>query len=180
MRITLIRHPQPQVAPGVCYGSTDLAVAQEQRDQVLATLAGTLPAGAPLYSSPLRRCADLAQRIASTTPVYDARLAEMHFGAWEMQRWDDIPRAEIDAWAADLVRYRPGGGESVLQMATRIADFYADLRAGPAADIVIVCHAGTMRLLIARHAGLAPAAMALHAASTPHRIAYGERIVLQD
>jgi alpha-ribazole phosphatase len=180
MRITLIRHPQPQVAAGVCYGSTDLAVAREQRDQVLAALAGMLPAGAPLYSSPLRRCAELAERIGSAPPIYDARLAEMHFGAWEMQRWDDIPRTEIDAWAADLIHYHPGGGESVLQMATRIADFYASLRADSLADTVIVCHAGTMRLLMARHAGLAPTAMALRAASTPHSITYGERIVLQD
>ncbi|HEU4846473.1 MAG TPA: alpha-ribazole phosphatase family protein [Burkholderiaceae bacterium] len=180
MRMTLIRHPQPLVAPGVCYGSTDLALAQKPRDQVLAALAGTLPAGAPLYASPLRRCAELAERIGAATPIYDARLAEMHFGAWEMQRWDDIPRTEIDAWAADLVHYRPGGGESVLQMATRVADFYSALRAGAPSDIIIVCHAGTMRLLMACHAGLAPAAMALHAAGTPHSIAYGERIVLQD
>ena len=184
MRITLIRHPQPLVAAGVCYGSTDLEVGQEQIGQVLAALAGTLPSAARLYSSPLRRCArlaeQLAEQLATTPPIYDARLAEMNFGAWEMQRWGDIPREEIDAWAAAPSHFHPGGGENVLQMATRVAAFYAALRADSPSDAVIVCHAGTIRLLLARHAGLTPADMALHAASTPHRIGYGERIVLQD
>jgi alpha-ribazole phosphatase len=27
MKLILVRHPQPLVAPGVCYGSTDLAIA---------------------------------------------------------------------------------------------------------------------------------------------------------
>ena len=44
---------------------------------------------------------------------FDARLAELDFGHWEMQSWDGIPRAEVDAWAADVAHYRPGGGESV-------------------------------------------------------------------
>lgn len=180
MRITLIRHPQPLVAAGVCYGGTDLQVGQEQIDRVLAALAGALPADASLYSSPLRRCAELAKRLATIPPKYDARLAEMHFGAWEMQRWDDLPRAEIDAWAAAPAHYHPGGGESVLQMATRVASFYASLRADSPTDAIVVCHAGTIRLLMACHAGLAPAGMALRAASTPHSIAYGERIVLRD
>ncbi|MBA5690688.1 histidine phosphatase family protein [Rugamonas apoptosis] len=180
MRITLIRHPQPLVAAGVCYGSTDLQVEQAQINLVLAALAGTLPVGAPLYSSPLQRCAALAKQLATTPPKYDARLAEMHFGTWEMQRWDDIPRTEIDAWAAAPAHYHPGGGESVLQMATRVASFYAALRTDAPSDAIIVCHAGTIRLLMACHAGLAPADMAQHAASTPHSIAYGAQIVLQD
>lgn len=171
MKLILVRHPQPDVAPGVCYGSTDLAIAPGQLEQVLAAL--QLPAGLPIYSSPLRRCAELAARL-SPAPRYDARLAEMHFGAWEMQPWDAIPRADIDAWAADMVHYRPGGGESVLQTAARIAAFYDDL----SGDAIVICHAGAMRLLLARHAGLPPAEMALQAARTAHQIPYGSTLVL--
>jgi alpha-ribazole phosphatase len=175
MKLILVRHPQPLVAPGVCYGSTDLAIAPGQLEQTLAAL--QLPAGLPVYSSPLRRCAELAACL-DTAPIYDSRLAEMHFGTWEMQPWDAVPRAAIDAWAADMVHYRPGGGESVLQMAERIAAFHADLqRQHPAA--IIICHAGTMRLLAARHAGLAPAEMALQAAQTAHQIPYGSTLTLK-
>lgn len=171
MKLTLVRHPQPDVAPGVCYGSTDLAIAAGHLQRTLATL--QLPAGLPVYSSPLRRCAELAARL-SPAPRHDARLAEMHFGAWEMRPWDAIPRADIDAWAADMVNYHPGGGESVLQMATRISAFYASLDG----DAIIVCHAGAMRLLVARHAGLAPAEMALQAAQSAHQIPYGATLTL--
>jgi len=171
MKLILVRHPQPLVAPGVCYGSTDLAIAPGQLEQALTAL--QLPRDLPVYSSPLRRCAELAERL-SPAPRHDARLAEMHFGAWEMQPWDAIPRADIDAWAADMVHYRPGGGESVLQMATRITDFYNALDG----DAVIICHAGAMRLLAARHAGLAPAEMALQAAQTAHQIPYGATLHL--
>jgi alpha-ribazole phosphatase len=98
----------------------------------------------------------------------------MHFGAWEMQPWDAIPRAAIDAWAADMVNYRPGGGESVLQMAARITAFYDELTQ----DAIIICHAGAMRLLAARHAGLSAAEMALQAAQTAHQIPYGSTLTL--
>lgn len=171
MKLILVRHPQPLVAPGVCYGSTDLAIAPGQLEHTLAAL--QLPAGLPVYSSPLRRCAELAACL-SPAPRHDARLAEIHFGTWEMRPWDAIPRADIDAWAADMVNYRPGGGESVLQMAERINAFYNELTTGA----IIICHAGAMRLLTARHAGLSPAEMALQAAQTVHQIPYGATLTL--
>lgn len=179
MRLILVRHPQPLVAPGMCYGRTDLAVAPEQLEQTLAALRISLPPGLPLYSSPLRRCAELAARL-SPAPIYDERLVEMDFGAWEMRPWDAIPRDGIDAWAADVVHYRPGGGESVLRMAERIAAFHADLQRQPSADdgAIVICHAGAMRLLSACHGGLAPAEMALQAARAAHNIPYGSTLVL--
>jgi alpha-ribazole phosphatase len=169
------------VTPGVCYGRTDLGVAADQLEATLAALLASLPTALPLYSSPLRRCAGLAARL-SPAPIYDERLVEMDFGTWEMQPWDAIPRAGIDAWAADMVNYQPGGGESVLQMATRISAFYADLQRQLGADgsAIIICHAGAMRLLSAGYAGLAPAAMALHAAQSAHQIPYGATLILQD
>ncbi|WP_317204221.1 histidine phosphatase family protein [Janthinobacterium sp.] len=178
MRLILVRHPQPLVAPGLCYGSTDLAVAPQELERVRAAIAPTLPADAPLFSSPLRRCAELAARLPRSSLSIDARLAEIDFGLWEMRAWDDIPRAEIDAWAADTSGYRPGGGESVLQMATRVAAFHDALLRRRHASAVVVCHAGSMRLLAARHAGLSVPAMALQAAATPHRIAYGQCLIL--
>jgi alpha-ribazole phosphatase len=174
MKLILVRHPQPLVAPGVCYGSTDLPIAPGQLEQTLTTL--HLPQDVPIYSSPLRRCAELAERL-TPAPHYDSRLVEMHFGAWEMQPWDSIPRADIDAWAADMVHYHPGGGESVLQMAERIAAFHTDLQRQHE-QAIIICHAGAMRLLIARHAGLAPAEMALQAAQSAHQFPYGAMLTL--
>ena len=175
MRLHLVRHLAPLVAAGTCYGRTDLAADPAAQARALSSLRARLPADALLISSPLRRCASLASALCAQVR-FDARLAELDFGAWEMRAWDDIPRAEIDAWAADVAAYRPGGGESVMDMALRIDDFYAALK--PATDVIIVCHAGTIRLLCARQRGLSPAAMAQEAAQRPHAIGHGEIVVL--
>ena len=209
MRLILVRHPLPLVVPGMCYGSSDLPAAPDDTARVHAALlaSASIPPGTPLYSSPLQRCAALASLLGVHT--LDARLAEMDFGAWEQRSWDDIPRAEVDGWAADLAHYRPGGGESVLQVAERVAAFRADLlrqHGAPAYDglaydglaydgqahgrearggqaAAIICHAGTIRLLIALEAGLRAglplAEIALRAAAAPHQIAYGETVILE-
>ena len=177
MQLILVRHPQPEVAPGLCYGRTDVSTPIEAIARVTTELrAAGLPGRLPVYASPLARCATLAA--ALDVPVtFDARLAEMDFGAWEMRAWDAIPRAEVDAWAADLLHYRPGGGENVLEVARRVAAFRQALR-HPAA--LVICHAGTIRLLSALHLGGSIEQAALRAAASAHRIGYGEVIVLKD
>ena len=103
MELILVRHPQPDVAPGVCYGSSNIPAAAaalaEGHALLAAELAPALAAGFRLYSSPLQRCTALASLLGDFTP--DARLAEMNFGAWELRPWSGIPHEEVDAWAAE-------------------------------------------------------------------------------
>lgn len=180
MQLYLVRHPQPDVAPGRCYGSTDLPASTADTERVLTDLARAgLPGDMPVYASPLARCAAMAQRLVDQ-PLFDARLKEMDFGAWEMRHWDTIARSEVDAWSADLLHYRPGGGESVMEVAARVAAFRADLERSGNARAVVICHAGAMRLLASLHAGGDLAQAALRAAQAPHRIAYGEILLLKD
>jgi len=174
----LVRHPQPDVAPGLCYGASDVPVPDAELARVHATLAAQgLPDDLPIHSSPLRRCALLAERLAPGRAVLDARLAEMDFGTWELRPWSAIPRGDVDAWTADLLHYRPGGAENVLDVARRVQAFVNDLHAPSA---LVICHAGTIRLLTALHGGQALEQAALRAAQTPHRIGYGELVVLKD
>jgi alpha-ribazole phosphatase len=175
MRLYLIRHLAPEIAKGLCYGRSDLDVAPDALARALPALRAQLPAGLPVIASPLRRCASLAHAL-SQAPRFDPRLVELDFGDWELLRWDDIDG--VDAWAADVVHYRPGGGESVAVMAGRISDFYDALMADKLPAAIVVCHAGAMRLLAARQRGLAPEAMARAAAERPHAIAYGEILIL--
>jgi alpha-ribazole phosphatase len=182
MRLHLVRHPRPEVADDTCYGRTDLAPRLDELVLLQAELAASLPKNAPLFSSPLQRCARLAETLAPAlgcgAPVFDARLAEMDFGDWEMRQWNQIPHSEVDAWTADLTGYRPGNGENVLEVAQRVRAFRADLATVHAEDVIVICHAGTIRLLLAAECGTSPADMALQAAQAAHRIAYGEVIVL--
>lgn len=182
MQLYLIRHGQPQDAHGLCYGRTDLGVAPAEQARLLATLPPQLPKGAPLFTSPLQRCASLAHALAaalgSAPPVLDARLAEMDFGRWEMQAWTDISRTEVDAWAADVADYRPGGGESVHQVALRVLAFWQALQRQVLPAAIIVAHAGTLRLLQACGTYACAIQLARHAASTPHHIDYASVQVL--
>ena len=182
MKLILVRHPAPEVASGICYGSSDVAVAPHILAAARAGLRASLPANIPLYTSPLSRCTALASTLAhdlqASQFTHDARLMEMDFGDWELRAWQDIERGEIDAWAMDLAHYRPGGGENVLAMASRIASFLDELLREQHAAVIIICHAGTIRLLSALQAGLPLAQTALLAASSAHKIAYGAVVTL--
>jgi alpha-ribazole phosphatase len=178
VELILIRHPRPAGVEGLCYGSSDVAVSPDElarcADAVRSVLAQLTPAAAVrCFSSPLQRCAGLADMLF---PGYrsDARLAEMHFGDWEGQRWDAIPRSQVDAWAADLLGFRPGGGENVFEVAQRVQGFLQDVRQDGGTHAVVVCHAGTIRLMQALASGDPLVKAALAAASVPHQIAYGE------
>lgn len=182
MQLHLIRHPPPEVAAGVCYGATDLAVTKCAIDATLAALATRLPKQVPLYSSVLQRCHLLAEPLAALRqcgPVRpDPRLVEMNFGRWEMQPWDAIARSEIEAWASDVVDYRPGAGESVREVAARVMAFRDELLQHQCRQAIVVCHAGTIRLLLAWQAGACLRETALRAASASHQIAYGGMVTL--
>lgn len=176
-RLVLIRHPRPEVPDGVCYGRSDLAVADSEVRSVAVALLREVPQGARIYSSPLQRCLllahELSRMLSCDSPLVDPRLAEMHFGAWEMQGWEAIARAEVEAWSADLIGYRPGGGETVLEMAQRVQAFLRELTNTGIPEAVVVCHAGTIRLLHALAAEHDTARAALCAACSRQALAYG-------
>ena len=145
MQAFLIRHPRPDVAPGVCYGATDLDLAHDALD-CAARLRARLPAQIRLFSSPMRRCRRLAQ-VLDPAARYDARLAEMNFGAWEMHAWSGIPRSELDAWAAAPMTFAPPGGESVATLRARVVAFVDEHCRPGGEDIAVVTHAGVLRII---------------------------------
>ncbi|BEV70973.1 MULTISPECIES: histidine phosphatase family protein [unclassified Paludibacterium] len=174
MALWLIRHPRPEQADGRCYGRSDLGVSDQALTEAGQALRAALPAGVPLYSSPLQRCARLAEVLAPGQVLYDDRLMEMDFGCWENRLWQDINPAEVDAWTQDLRHYRPGGGESLWQMTGRLQSFCQTLADAGIRDAVLVCHAGVIRLLLALSQGLPPET----AAQGMHQIGYGTMLTL--
>lgn len=144
MALTLLRHPRPEGGDGICYGRTDLPVLSDPARDAAAVL-GTVPVFRRIVSSPLIRASGLAHALAGHTGMavtVEPRLQEMDFGAWEGRPWNDIPKAELDLWADDLLDARPHGGESVRMMAGRVAEALADqARAGT----LIVTHMGVIR-----------------------------------
>ncbi len=146
MQIFLIRHPRPRLVNGICYGRLDVDC--EDPLPVAKRLRPCIPAGTPIFSSPLQRARRLAEALAEPSggaPRIETRLREIDFGDWEGKRWDEIDRRALDAWAADVLHFIPPGGESVAQLRTRIVEFAASLDLPRAA---IVSHAGVMRALV--------------------------------
>lgn len=150
MALTLLRHTRVDVPPGTCYGISDLALAASFAEEVGALLPG-LPGVDRIVTSPLSRCRQLAECIAKHTkrPLSeDSRIREMDFGRWEGRSWIDIPRAEIDAWAADFLHARPHGGESVAMLRSRTLEAIRDYNTY-GDDILIVTHAGVIKAALA-------------------------------
>ena len=63
MPLILLRHPQPDVAPGICYGASDLALLRDPASDAVR-LACDLPPVDRIVTSPLGRCRALADALA--------------------------------------------------------------------------------------------------------------------
>jgi alpha-ribazole phosphatase len=156
----LVRHTVPLVAAGTCYGASDVPVIEADFAQALPELHAQLPHNARLITSPLTRCARLAQALCDAAPhrtlQADARLVEMNFGRWEGVLWDDVPREELDAWAANFTHYTGHGGESVAQLSKRVLQAWAEHSVEALHDekpLVLITHAGPMRAIHAHSQG---------------------------
>ena len=151
LSIALVRHPAVARAAGRCYGRLDLPLAD------LASIAPIVTAlapmrGATIHSSPLARCRLVAETLAASwaqaPPIADARLMEMDFGAWEGRLWDDIPRPDLDRWAADLAGFAAPGGETGATLVTRVTAFWHTLTDQPGPHVVVT-HGGPLKVLLA-------------------------------
>lgn len=166
MKLWLVRHARPLTAPGTCYGRTDVAADAVSTLDQARRLAAVLPDGVPVFSSPLRRCAALAEALgAERTDLHwraDARLQELNFGTWEGRRWSDIAPSEFSEWLGDFAHHRVGAGESVQQLMDRVAGAAADTRdcAGSPSPVVRseavwITHAGVIRAACLLASGVA-------------------------
>lgn len=146
MQLYLIRHPAPQVAAGICYGRSDLPLAEDVT-AAAARIRLQLPPELPVYCSPLQRCRQLADALHPAASS-DARLQEMNFGTWELCPWERIQRAALDGWAADPLGYAPPQGESVGELQERVQSFIGATRRQGVARAALVTHAGVMKVLV--------------------------------
>ncbi|MCR9253260.1 MAG: alpha-ribazole phosphatase [bacterium] len=154
MEIYLVRHTTPDVPKGVCYGQTDLELVSgfeaEIRDSIQY-----LPKELDLvYSSPLKRCRILAEAISPGAVIYNSNLKEYDFGNWEMKKWDDIPKEDVEPWMSDYVNIPAPNGESLLTMSKRIKVIWNEIQdKSDVQNVAVVCHSGVIRIIRAIHEG---------------------------
>ena len=155
MSLWAVRHAQPLVAPGICYGVLDMPADAQATRATAEKLAAMLPTSCSVRSSTLQRCEQLAQALSVLRPdlmlKLDPRLREMDFGSWEGQRWDAIGQSALEAWTADFARHRPGGGESVQGFMQRVSSAWDAKSDQPT---LWITHAGVIRACALLAAGI--------------------------
>ena len=128
MEIYLIRHTTPLIEKGVCYGQSDIPLAETfyaEMNKLIHHLPDSLDI---VYSSRLSRCTKLAQFIrAKELFKVDNRLLEMNFGDWEMKKWDEINERELNNWMKDFVDVRIPNGENFINLNQRVDNFIDEL-----------------------------------------------------
>ena len=151
MKLTLIRHTSLQTSAGICYGQSDVDIADSfvnEAEKIKEKL--VVMAFNAIYSSPLQRCVKLANALNFGEPALDNRLMELNFGDWELQAWDDIPRDIFDTWVHDYANIAPPNGEKFSQLQQRGLSFLEDILAKHANEhIAVVSHGGMIRALLA-------------------------------
>lgn len=152
-RIVLIRHTRVDVAPGVCYGQTDVPLASTFDDEA-ATMLSRMPwSPAEIWTSPASRCTRLAEYFSVPSIHDDPRLLELNFGEWENRAWESFRSPQSEAWALDPMNIRPPGGETGAELHARVGEIRNELLARIAARaaahedlrIAVVTHAGVIR-----------------------------------
>ena len=148
MKFWLVRHAQPLVEAGVCYGASDILADEPATAQAAQALALELPSDLKVMCSPLTRCTQLANALQQLRPDLtwkpETRLAEMNFGHWEGQRWNDIPAAALAQWTTDFGPWRFGGVESVQDLMQRVSALWEETRSTQVGTLWVT-HAGVIR-----------------------------------
>ncbi len=148
MEIYLIRHTTPLIDKGICYGQTDLDITNSFEEEVSMILPHLPQLNIKVYSSPLQRCTKLANALYNPEIIeYHNELMELNCGDWEMQRWNDIPKIEIDPWMDDFVNIVVPNGESYVILHNRVIKKFNEIK-NKGENAVIVAHGGVLRSIL--------------------------------
>lgn len=149
--VDMIRHGEP-VGGRKYRGQTDDPLSEKGWQQMRNAVADHRPWDA-IVTSPLLRCREFARELSQrhSIPLHEEpRLKEIGFGCWEGKTAEQLMQSQHDilvAFWSDPVNNRPQGAEPLLDFQRRIVSAWQDLLATHAGKhILIVCHAGTIRM----------------------------------
>jgi len=164
-KVYLMRHGEVANGPDKRYnGHIDVDITSKGVEQ-MRRLAGLLEGKtiAAVYSSDLVRSVKGAEIIAARvhvpfTPMRELR--ERSVGIWEGLTREEIEQhypAEYIAWRADLLNYRPQGGECLADVRERVVPVFKRLVAAhPDQEIAMLLHGGVNRVILADALGMDP------------------------
>lgn len=167
-RLWLVRHGESTWnALGLVQGQLDPGLSDRGHEQAVRcarSLAGEAKPEA-VYSSDLRRALETATVIADALSLpltIASELRERSLGDAEGHPTATLEtrRSGIDEGIVVDADAAPFGGESVRELYERAASRVGQILSSHDGDVVLVCHGGTVRVLLAWLDGVAPDAMA--------------------
>ena len=162
-RLYLVRHGQ--VADGHTdryHGHNDIGLSAKgvQQYEALAAQLESVPL-AGVYASDLIRArtgAEIISRGREVKPQIIPEFREVHFGLWEGLNFTEIAEqypTELEARFRDLTSFRIPGGESLLDVSSRVLPRLNDLINEHLQEaLIIVAHAGVNRVILSEALGL--------------------------
>jgi len=164
-RIFLVRHGATVLTREDRFaGATDVPLSDEGREQArrLAVRLRGVPMAA-VFASPLGRTVETASILAAPhgLPVQTrAGLREISHGHWEQMTRGEVEQEFADeaaSWDKDPYTFAPLDGESGLAVTARALPALMDIvRAHPSANVLVVSHKATIRLLLSSLLGFDP------------------------
>ena len=157
-RIYLIRHGETTNAGEVCFNGhfdVDLSDQGKNQSQHIADALKALPIKA-IYSSDLKRTQIGAKYVADEhnlkhTPYKELR--ELAFGDWEGLSIAEVNRNYPDKLKErlkNIEQFHVEGGESFFQLRDRVIPKFEEIVSKhPSDSIVILCHGGVIRIILA-------------------------------
>ena len=151
--LALLRHGDTAwSAEGRIQGRSDVPLSDEGRAALAAFRLPACGREMRVVTSPLSRCTETAALIGAPRAPVDARLAEMHWGAWE-----GCVLAELRAELGEVMRaneargwdFRPAGGESPREVLARVQEWLRDCDR----PTLAVTHRGVIRVIYAAATG---------------------------
>ncbi len=144
MKVILVRHGRtPWNEEGRLQGWKGESLSETGLKEV-ENLAGKLSGLNPeiIYSSDLARAVQTAEALAllnswNIPHMVDSRLREINHGLWEGRKVSEMPELRN---LQTVEGFRPPGGESFRDVAARVSEFMAELKASERGDVLVVGH----------------------------------------
>lgn len=157
-RLILVRHGRTAWhAEGRYAGTADVELDDVGRRQVEMVVERLADAElAHVYSSPLSRCLELAERVAESHGLdvtVDERLREIDLGRWDGVTYGEIVEKDgeiLKKWTADPASVTVPGGESLAAVQERSMQWFSQAVAEhPEGTILASSHGGPIRSILA-------------------------------
>lgn len=154
VNVYLLRHGKTVGEPAL-YGRTDIAVEDKVQNQICAQLLEKDWAIQKVVSSPLIRCRHLAEKLIEARPELTLDICddiqELDFGDLDGKPFDTIGEQwpMLEQFWQDPASNTLPNAESLMSFNTRISVYWEQFVDNVAEDTLIICHGGTVRMILA-------------------------------